>query len=165
MLLSMTSHRFTVPTLKRAPRLQCQGHYEFNRCLPSPMFAFKMFWYQETWLYKNKSSHENYYFCVTIMYPYSKYILGSHAWKWISYASNNLNVYKSVPKYYISEESFHQNTCMLIQFLEKGFTIYISLHKINEILLFTNLQLWIIDCQDHISPSQNNFTFVQKVNE
>ena len=43
MLMRKTSHSFALPTLQRAPRPQCQGHFEFNWCLPSPMFVFICF--------------------------------------------------------------------------------------------------------------------------
>ena len=46
MLMRMISHSFALPTLKRAPYPRCRGHYEFNWCLPSPMFALHTYWYQ-----------------------------------------------------------------------------------------------------------------------
>ena len=68
MLMRMISHSFALPTLKRAPHPQCRGHYEFNWCLPSPMFAFHTYLYQSFQLWKHRRRPPFLFFVFSCMF-------------------------------------------------------------------------------------------------
>ena len=68
MLMRMISHSFALPTLKRAPHPQCRGHYEFNWCLPSPMFVFHTYLYQSFQLWKHRRRPPFLFFVFSCMF-------------------------------------------------------------------------------------------------